>query len=85
MAPFPCFRLSERQSLKSLARGSIKIPYEDLEQGSAFTGIAQPSFLSLDGYVNESAGRRSDLQAPTQRESPTSELHPVPLRKEERP
>lgn len=45
-----------KQCLESLALGSIGIPYEDLEQGSAFTKIAQPSFLSFHCYVNKSAG-----------------------------
>lgn len=30
-----------KQCPKSLAHGSIRILYEDLEQGSAFTGTAQ--------------------------------------------
>lgn len=58
----------------SLLPGSINILYENLEQGSAFTRIAWPSFLSCDCYVNESVGCRCDLQAPTQQESPASEL-----------
>lgn len=63
-----------KQSLKSLTCGSIKIQYEDLEQGSAFTRITRPSFLPFKCYVKESIGRHCDLQAPMQWESPVSEL-----------
>lgn len=64
-----------KQSLQLLTCGPIEILYEDSEQGSAFTRIPLPFFLPFDCYVNESVGRRFDLQAPMQRESPASERH----------
>lgn len=45
-----------KQCLESLALASIRILYEDLEQGSAFTRITPSSFLSFHCYANESVG-----------------------------
>lgn len=74
-----------KQCLKFLASRSIKILYEDLEQGLAFTRIAWPSFLSFNCYANESVGHRCDLQAPTQQESPASELDLLHLKRKRGP
>lgn len=68
MAPFSCFWVSEillqnRASNPSLA-GLSRFYMRNSEQGSAFTRITRPSFLPFDCYVNESVGRRCDLQAP---------------------